>query len=109
MSHFTHGKLVRRSDDFSTKYKGAICKFGTHKYEELLLAYSEAYAPQCGGYCAYAVANGTTAGAEPELFAIVDGKLYLNYSRRFNQRWTADRDNFIYKVVAQWLKLVLIN
>ena len=42
----------------------------------------EAYAPQYGGYCAYALAQGALASTVPEAFTIHDGRLYLNYSLR---------------------------
>jgi len=42
----------------------------------------EQYAPQYGGHCDYAIANGYPANIDPEAWKIVDDKLYLNYNRK---------------------------
>ncbi len=55
----------------------------------------DAYAPQYGGYCAYAVASGDTASADPELWTIHGGKLNLNYNRRTNSEFKSELDSFI--------------
>ena len=47
------------------------------------------YAPQYGGYCAWAVSQGYTAKIDPEAWKIVDGKLYLNYSKSIQEKWVA--------------------
>ncbi|MEQ8952515.1 MAG: YHS domain-containing (seleno)protein, partial [Gammaproteobacteria bacterium] len=60
------------------------------------------YAPQYGGYCAYAVANGDTASAEPDLWTIHEGKLYLNYSRRINRQWRDNMEQYIEQANAIW-------
>jgi hypothetical protein len=44
----------------------------------------ESYAPQYGGYCAYAIGkNGDKVKINPETFEIRDGKLYLFYNTFF--------------------------
>ena len=68
----------------------------------MLVANPEAYAPQYGGYCAWAVSQGKTASADPKIWAIVDDKLYVNYNRKIGQRWEADRDNFIKLADDNW-------
>ena len=37
-----------------------------------------------------AVSEGYTASTTPEAWRIVDGRLYLNYSRRIQRRWERD-------------------
>ncbi|MDE0479792.1 MAG: hypothetical protein OXI13_09205, partial [Gammaproteobacteria bacterium] len=65
----------------------------------------EAYAPQYGGYCAWAMAEGDTASTEPELWKIHDGKLYLNYSRRINARWKEKMLEYIEQADRHWAEL----
>jgi len=43
-----------------------VWKFTSRKNLERFLADPEAYAPQYGGYCAYAMAEGETASTEPD-------------------------------------------
>ena len=50
----------------------------------------ERWAPQYGGYCAYGVAQGYAVKIEVDQWSVVDGKLYLNYSRSVQRTWKQD-------------------
>jgi YHS domain len=60
---------------------GATWYFASAENRDRFAADPERYVPQYGGYCAWAVAHGYTAKIDPEAWKIVDGKLYLNYSK----------------------------
>jgi hypothetical protein len=60
------------------------------------------YAPQYGGYCAWAVSRGYTADIDPEAWRIVEGRLYLNYSKRVQRRWEQEMSGNIAKGNANW-------
>ena len=62
--------------------------------------------PQYGGYCAYAVSKNKTASIKPEIFEIIDDRLYLNYSESVQRRWLKDSKSYIKKADAQWPELV---
>ena len=62
----------------------------------------EQYAPKYGGYCAYAVAQNSTAKIDPEAWKIVDGKLYLNYSKGIQKTWEGDQAAFIVAADKNW-------
>ena len=67
----------------------------------------EAYAPQYGGYCAWAVsAKNDFAPADPKQWAIVDGKLYLNYDAEVKQWWDDDRARHIAAADKNWPTLI---
>ncbi len=102
VAYFTEGKPVAGSHEFTLMYKGAEWKFASQAHLEMFKADPEAYAPQYGGYCAYAVANGETASAEPDLWTIHNGKLYLNYNRRINARWRENIEGFIEQADGNW-------
>lgn len=104
VAYFTQGMPVEGSDAFSTEYMGAEWKFSSQEHLDMFLADPEKYAPQYGGYCAYAMANGDTASAEPDLWTIHEGKLYLNYSRRINRRWQEDMNGYIEQADIEWPK-----
>ncbi len=105
VAYFTEGKPVKGLDEFSFDYMGAEWKFASQAHLDLFRADPEAYAPQYGGYCAYAVANGETASAEPDLWTIHNGKLYLNYNRRINERFQQDIDNYIRQADQNWPRI----
>ena len=60
------------------------------------------YAPQFGGYCAWAVSNNYTADGDPEAWKIVKGKLYINYSKTVQKKWEQDVDKRIEDGVHNW-------
>lgn len=95
VAYFTEGRPIEGSKSFTHRYDGAEFRFASAENRDLFAANPEKYAPQYGGYCAWAVSLGYTASTVPEAFTIVDGKLYLNYSLRVRSQWEADRDNRI--------------
>ena len=83
-------------------WKGATWRFASAANRTAFEMNPKAYAPQYGGYCAYAVSRGYTAKIEPDAWRIVDGKLYLNYSRSVRTHWAADVPGNIAKANANW-------
>ncbi len=102
VAYFTQGKPVTGSAEFTFDYMYATWKFSSQEHLDMFTWDPTAYAPQYGGYCAYAVANGDTASAEPDLWTIYEGKLYLNYSPKINARWSEDIPGYIEKANDQW-------
>ena len=105
VAYFTEDMPVEGSDDYTLEYKGVVWKFNSAEHLEMFQADPEAYAPQYGGYCAYAMAEGDTASTEPDLWTVHDGKLYLNYSRRINARWRENMLEYIEQADRQWVEL----
>lgn len=95
VAYFTQGKPVKGKDQFSTEWEGATWKFSSQNHMELFTADPEKYAPQYGGYCAYGVAQGSLVKIEPELWTIIDDKLYLNYNKSFDKKWKKDIPGYI--------------
>ena len=106
VAYFTEGKPVKGSSDFETEWKGATWRFASAANREAFLADPEKYAPQYGGYCAWAVSQGQTAPIEPEQWSIVDGKLYLNYNADVQAKWKADVPGFIARADENWPKVL---
>lgn len=102
VSYFTENKAVKGSKKLQTEWQGANWRFSSQENLDAFKANPEQYAPQYGGYCAYAVSQGYTAGIDPEAFAVVDGKLYLNYSHSIADKWEGDRDNYIILADKNW-------
>lgn len=102
VAYFTENKPVKGSDDFSVEYMGATWLFSSQENKELFENEPEKYAPQFGGYCAYAVSQNATASIKPELFTIHDGKLYLNYNKSINEKWLNNKENFIVDANKNW-------
>ncbi len=102
VAYFTEGRPVRGSKDHYVEWMGAKWFFASNENLETFMMNPKAYAPQYGGYCAWAVSQGYTASTTPEAWKIVDGKLYLNYSRRIQRRWERDIPSNIAAADANW-------
>ena len=102
VAYFQQGRPVQGSSQFEYQWKGATWRFQSAANKELFVSNPEEYAPQYGGYCAYAVSRGYTAKTEPEAWKIVDGKLYLNYSLEVRDLWTQDISGNIIKADRNW-------
>ncbi|MBX3653007.1 MAG: YHS domain-containing protein [Ramlibacter sp.] len=102
VAYFTDGKPVKGDAQFETTYKGAKWRFASAAHRDLFLAEPDKYAPQYGGYCAWAVAEGGTASGDPRYWKIVDGKLYLNYDADVQKKWEKDIPGNIGKANRNW-------
>lgn len=106
VAYFTEGKPVEGSDEYTYDYNGAEWKFSSQSNLDAFKADPNAYAPQYGGYCAWAMAKGRFASGDPDNWTIVDGKLYLNYSDSVQRKWEKDIPGFIEKADAQWPQIL---
>jgi YHS domain-containing protein len=102
VAYFTDGMPVEGSSDFTAEYNGAVWRFASAANRDAFAANPEAYAPQYGGYCAWAVSQGYTAPIDPEAWKIVDDKLYLNFNKSVQRRWAGDIPGNIAKGDANW-------
>lgn len=106
VAYFTEGAPVEGKSKHSLSWNGATWHFSTAENRATFAADPTAYAPQYGGYCAYAVSEGYTASTVPHAWKIVDGKLYLNYSRRIQRKWERDIPGRIAAGNENWPKLI---
>jgi YHS domain-containing protein len=102
VAYFTQHRAVIGKPAYATKWRGAIWRFSSAANLAKFKANPEKYAPQYGGYCAYAVSEGYTAKIEPEAWSIVDGKLYLNYSTGVRALWALDKRGRIRRANTNW-------
>lgn len=102
VAYFTESKPVRGSPEFEFEWKGAKWFFASAENRSRFVQSPLSFAPQYGGYCAYAVSRGRVAGIRPEAWSIADGKLYLNFNLKIRSRWEADRDSMIRQADENW-------
>lgn len=102
VAYFTDGKPVKGSKEFTTQYQGAEFRFASAENLATFKADPEKYAPQYGGYCAWAVSQGYTAKGDADHWKIVDGKLYLNYNKKIQEDWEQDQASFIIQADTNW-------
>lgn len=102
VAYFKDGRPVEGRSEFTHPWMGAAWRFASAENRAAFAAQPETYAPQFGGYCASAVANNYTADIDPEAWRIVDGRLYLNYSKGIQSQWQQDIPGNISKGGANW-------
>jgi len=95
-------KAVMGTDTFTHEWSDVTWKFSTAENRDLFAANPEQYAPQYGGYCAFAVSHNFTKTTKPDRWEIVDGKLYLNYNRTAFKKWAKDKEASIVRADANW-------
>ncbi len=106
VAYFTDGKPVEGSGNHEIEWNGATWRFSSAENLSSFKSDPEAYAPQYGGYCAWAVSQGYTASSDPQAWRIVDGKLFLNYSKGVQKTWAQDVPGNIAKGDANWPKVL---
>lgn len=101
--YFTAGKPVKGDAAFQTEYNGAEWHFANQQNLDKFLADPAQYAPQYGGYCAWAVAaKGKLYSGDPLQWTVHEGKLYLNYNAKVNRTWRAKMLKFITAGDRKW-------
>lgn len=105
VAYFSASEAVKGNDLFTYHWHDMVWYFFNRKHRNLFAANPEKYVPQYDGYCAWAMSEGSKAETDPEVWRIVDGKLYLNCSRASYEKWRSDIPGNIKKADKNWLKL----
>ena len=101
VSYFA-GQPAKGDARFQATHKGVQYRFSSAQNLARFQANPDAFLPQYGGYCAWAVAGNYTAKGDPLAWKIVNGKLYLNYDLTVQKRWAADIPGNIAKGDHNW-------
>lgn len=102
VAYFTLGKPMLGSPDISYEWDGSRWQFADPDHRTLFAHDPEAYAPQYGGYCALGMTTGNRGEPNPEVWAIVDGKLYFNYDKQSREEWQQNLDANIARADRVW-------
>ena len=106
VAYFAVENATKGDPKFQYAWNGAKWLFSSQENLDKFKQNPQSYAPQFGGYCAYAVSHGHTADGDPQAWKIVNEKLYLNYNPEVKQMWEKDQDKFIEDGKKNWPNLV---
>jgi YHS domain-containing protein len=106
VAYHTNGQAVEGSADFTHQWRGATWRFVSAENRDRFIAAPERYAPQYGGYCAWAVSHGYTANGDPKAWKIVGGKLYLNYNDAVKKKWEEGEREYIEQGDHNWTEFL---
>lgn len=95
-------EAVPGNASITTDYNGATWAFSSEENRDKFVADPEAYAPQYDGHCAYGVAQGGKVPGNPNLWRIVDDRLYLNITPNVVGFWEKDISGQIKNAEGNW-------
>ena len=118
--YFTEGKFARGSEEFTHEWEGAVWQFASEANRDAFAESPEKYAPQYGGFCAWAMSQGFFTDADPRAWEIIetvkepetpDGektvecKLYFAVNERQLWKWQKNRYTLNSWADEKWQKL----
>ena len=102
VAYFTTRKPTPGLAQFSITYKAATYRFVSAENRDRFIAAPEKFVPQYGGYCAYAISLNKIADIDPEEWAIIKEKLYLNNGFLAQTLWSFDKSGNIARGDQNW-------
>ncbi len=105
VSYHTEKRPLRGNGHFVSDYNGTTYLFSNAENKQQFDASPDKYAPAYGGFCAFGVSVGKKFYADPEVWRIVDGKLYLNLDSRIQADWLKDVPGRIKTANTNWTKI----
>lgn len=105
VTYQTDGKPQQGNGNHLTTYNGVTYIFVNEANKKMFEFNPDKYLPAYGGYCAYGVAVGKKFVGDPEIWEVVDGKLYLNLDNKIKGIWVKDISGHIKTADKNWKKI----
>lgn len=87
---------------YTYEYNDAVWRFSSQENLNMFRDDPDRYAPEYGGYCAYAMSRGFVVSTDPDAWTIEGEKLYLNYSLGVRKTWLKDVPGYIARADENW-------
>ena len=104
VAYFLVGKAIKGDQALSASWHNLTWYFHNRENLALFTANPQKYAPQYDGFCAWAMTEKRKAITDPEVWRIVNEKLYLNCSLAAYEKWSSNIPENIKKADANWLQ-----
>ena len=105
VSYRTSLKPLRGNGNHIVEHHGITYQFINEGNKNRFAKDPHKYLPVYGGYCAYGVAVGKKFVGDPEVWKIVDNKLYLNLDGKIQGIWNKDISGNIQKAEVNWTNI----
>ena len=102
VAYFLNGKPMRGNPAYEFVWQNSSWHFTSADHRDRFAAAPERYAPRYGGFCAVGLSSDVVAGADPNVFKIIDGKLYLGYDRMALKKLEGEPAGIIRKADTNW-------
>lgn len=104
VAYFTKGQPMKGKAEITHSWNGAEWHFADATHRDMFAGSPERYAPQFGGFCSMALARGKIKDIDPEAWVIVDGRLYLNFSKPVREKFQENVSENIKQAEINWKK-----
>lgn len=101
----TLNAVVAGSAVHTVVHEGVAYYFASAESARMFSAAPEKYAPQYGGFCAYAVAKGKKYDGDPRYADIVDGRLYLFVNAAVFALYKEDPQGILAQAETTWASI----
>ncbi len=105
VAYHTEGKPVQGNFQITAEHDGAFYRFANEANKSAFVANPSKYLPQHGEYCSFGAAIGKKFTADPTVWLIQDGKLYLNLNPAIGEKFKEQLSDNIVKADANWTKI----
>jgi hypothetical protein len=102
VSYFVDQQAVEGLKTFSAEWNNAVWWFSNAQNKERFLATPETFAPQYGGHCSNQMSLGNLSDIDPNVWMIVDNKLYLFGHDNGRIRWQTETREKINSADTHW-------
>ncbi len=102
VSYFNPGHPEKGSAELSAAFNGSTYWFTNAEHQALFVANPDHYAPMFNGYCAVQVSRGVKYEADPEAWAITDGKLWVFGGKKGEAVFREQTPDIIAKADENW-------
>ncbi|MFT5115728.1 MAG: YHS domain-containing protein [Parasphingorhabdus sp.] len=109
VAYFQQAKAVPGNVDINSEWNGVSWQFSSQENKQLFIKNPQKFAPQYGGFCAYAASKGALANVDPTAWTIHNERLYLNFSHQVKEIWSQEKDQNISKADQNWPALSTSN
>lgn len=101
-SYFTQEKPQRGNGHHVAVVDGVNYLFASDENKKKFEAEPAKFLPQYGGFCAFGASINKKFIADPDVYDIVDGKLYFNLDSKIRGLWSADIPGRIKAADSNW-------
>ncbi len=102
VAYFTLAKPAKGEPRFEVVWAEARWRFASAEHRDMFLRDPDRYAPRFGGFCAVGLSRGHLATVNPEAWQIVDGKLFLTFSKKSLEELQQDIAGTVAKAEQNW-------
>jgi hypothetical protein len=105
VAYFTMGTPTKGDPRFEAHWQDARWQFATSEHRDMFVRDPDRYAPRYGGFCAVGLSRGYLSTVDPEAWRVVDGKLFLTFTKKGQDIFAEDIAGTIEKAENSWQAL----